>query len=571
MNIHGNLRLMGGGVIRNMRFEQLATDPSVESLTEARGWYNTTDKALKYFDGVEVQTIAKGGNLDDYLRVDGTIAMTDDLILSSADQSASLDTAAVSKGHVDAIAATKQDNITGAATTITSADLTAERAVISDASGKVAVSNVTTTELGYLSGVTSAVQDQLDGKQADLGYTPLNKAGDAWLGDQSANGYKVTNLAAPEAPNDAARKIDLDNAISNLNWQEDVLDIQVDNTLDPGATPATGDRYVITDAANLNANFGTIAGLEDDDIVQYDGTQFVVAFDMSAQGANSAGTFTTNLADGNFWRYSGSAWTSFDGVSAIVAGIGLVRNGNTFDVNMGAGISQLPTDEVGIDLFVNRGLMLTIDGTTSTTDAEAQLAVYTEAAGGLDFGVGGGLQVAAEGITAAMLGAVASNGLQGGEGVALSVLASDSSITVDATGVKVNETHLDGIYARQDGADFTGAVTVQAPTLDAHATTKLYVDQAVSAASGDVADLNSRVDAGHFVYDSTVTGTDTASATHTVAHNIGTKYVQVTVVDEADEVVIPDSVTFVDANTLTVGFGTAIKCIVICTAVQPAV
>lgn len=58
----------------------------------------------------------------------------------------------------------KQATITGAATTITSSDLTANRALLSNASGKVAVSSVTNTELGYLSGVTSAIQTQFSGK-----------------------------------------------------------------------------------------------------------------------------------------------------------------------------------------------------------------------------------------------------------------------------------------------------------------------------------------------------------------------------------------------------------------------
>lgn len=62
----------------------------------------------------------------------------------------------------------KQATITGAATTIDTEDLTASRALASDGSGKVAVSSVTSTELGYLSGVTSAVQTQVDTKTAKL-------------------------------------------------------------------------------------------------------------------------------------------------------------------------------------------------------------------------------------------------------------------------------------------------------------------------------------------------------------------------------------------------------------------
>ena len=62
----------------------------------------------------------------------------------------------------------KQATITGAATTIDDANLTASRAVISNSSGKVAVSAVTDTELGYLDGVTSAIQTQIDSKQATI-------------------------------------------------------------------------------------------------------------------------------------------------------------------------------------------------------------------------------------------------------------------------------------------------------------------------------------------------------------------------------------------------------------------
>lgn len=58
----------------------------------------------------------------------------------------------------------KQATITGAATTIDTEDLTASRALVSNASGKVEVSAVTSTEVGYLDGVTSAIQTQLDAK-----------------------------------------------------------------------------------------------------------------------------------------------------------------------------------------------------------------------------------------------------------------------------------------------------------------------------------------------------------------------------------------------------------------------
>lgn len=68
----------------------------------------------------------------------------------------------------------KQDAIVGAASTITEDNLANDRALVSNSSGKVAVSNVTSTELGYLDGVTSNVQTQLDKKLEKAPVTSVN-------------------------------------------------------------------------------------------------------------------------------------------------------------------------------------------------------------------------------------------------------------------------------------------------------------------------------------------------------------------------------------------------------------
>jgi len=65
-------------------------------------------------------------------------------------------------------------DITGAASTIASVDLAASRALISNGSGKVAVSDVTSDELGYLDGVTDGIQGQIDGKQDALSFGIAN-------------------------------------------------------------------------------------------------------------------------------------------------------------------------------------------------------------------------------------------------------------------------------------------------------------------------------------------------------------------------------------------------------------
>ena len=61
-----------------------------------------------------------------------------------------------------------QSAITGAASTVTSSNLTASRVLVSNSSGKIAASSsITTTELGYLDGVTSKIQTQLDSKASN--------------------------------------------------------------------------------------------------------------------------------------------------------------------------------------------------------------------------------------------------------------------------------------------------------------------------------------------------------------------------------------------------------------------
>lgn len=64
------------------------------------------------------------------------------------------------KSETNTVFNAKQATTTGGASSITDTKLTASKAVISNAIGKVAVSSVGETELGYSSGVTSATQTQ---------------------------------------------------------------------------------------------------------------------------------------------------------------------------------------------------------------------------------------------------------------------------------------------------------------------------------------------------------------------------------------------------------------------------
>jgi len=76
------------------------------------------------------------------------------------------------------------------------ANLTTARALVSDGSGDVSVSDVTSTELGYLDGVTSAIQTQLDSKTTASSTTTFtNKSGNIsqWTND---SGYLTSYVTS---------------------------------------------------------------------------------------------------------------------------------------------------------------------------------------------------------------------------------------------------------------------------------------------------------------------------------------------------------------------------------------
>ena len=106
----------------------------------------------------------------------------------------------------------KQATITGGATTITGSNLTASRALVSNSSGKVAVSDVTSTELGYLDGVTSAVQTQLNSLGASISTNATNI---------SSNDTDISNLSTNKQDalgNTSSVSISDLTAVKTLTW-----------------------------------------------------------------------------------------------------------------------------------------------------------------------------------------------------------------------------------------------------------------------------------------------------------------------------------------------------------------
>lgn len=126
----------------------------------------------------------------------------------------------------------KQDTVVGGASTITEDNLTTSRALISDSSGKVAVSDITSTELGYLDGVTSNVQAQLNSKQPTITV------------DGIVQGDGAGNLSAVETVN--TDLLDLNPAAVGLGNVDNVKQYSATNPPPYPVTSVNGHTGAIT-------------------------------------------------------------------------------------------------------------------------------------------------------------------------------------------------------------------------------------------------------------------------------------------------------------------------------------
>ncbi|QZE59677.1 hypothetical protein pEaSNUABM39_00097 [Erwinia phage pEa_SNUABM_39] len=520
----GNLDLMLGAQIKNFRPEVLAADPIVGDLVAsqtARIWYNSTEDKYKYFNGTVIKELGgSGGSVEGAILADGTVSMTADLELSGPDQSASGDNAAVSKKHVETVVATKQDKISG---------LTENAVVIAGADSALESSTVTAAELGYLSGATSNLQSQIttvsnkaNANELALGGK-LNAANGQLTGDLDANGNTVANLAAPANPNDAARKIDIDNALAGIDWMKDSNGIQTDGTLDPVLEKDA--QYIILAADQVNPNFGSITGLTDNMVVRYDGAAFVIVFDPTDSEAGGAVTWVKDIKE--YRRFDGTQWTTFGGASDFNAGSGLEKAGNVVNVVVGAGI-QITANAVTAKLDANGGL----EDNAGSTRVKLDGATLSRSVDGIAITDGG---VGYEQIAAAVLG------------TGLKQDVDNSKIIVDVAAVKTAGGFIDATGGDVDHINLTGVGALT----DASAVSKKYVDDAIAAGSSGSA-------AKVYQYDKTASG-DVAATAHTFTHNAGHKFGTVTVVDDTGYQIIPDEVVFIDANSLRVELTTAKK------------
>ena len=480
-----------------------------------------------------------------------------------------------------------------------------------------------------------AVMDEANFIRADAASSNI-------ANDISFNGYKLTNLAPGVAATDAINLGQLQAMQGGLNWKQE-------------ADVATTANIALTGLQTIDGvavTAGMIVLVKNQTTASQNGLYTVAsgawtrATDMDiATECNKATVFVKGGTAQPITQWTATStittlgtdpitFAQTNALNGVVAGIGLSKTGNQMDVNLGAGIVELPSDEIGIDLYdpTTSAIILTGTGTDRVTGTNAKLHLLLDlTANGQLVQSANGLKVTTNTITEAELTAsVAGNGLVGGNGTALAVASAAGTastggdtpanwagvgavtVTANAVGVTLgstsvtaapgNHTHkaavitfdntttslagtpgtvqaaieaidtalddtfgdLTNVIAAAGLNSTTGAfvqhTTASIPAVN-NATSMFAVDEALSTA---VTDTNTRLTNTFFVYTSSAAGTS-----HTVTHNTGAKYCNVTVVDNTtgsatlDQVVIPNSITFNSTTALTVTFNTAIDCIVI--------
>jgi len=151
----------------------------------------------------------------------------------------------------------KNATITGSASTIDTESLTADRAVISNGSQKIAVSDVTSTELGYLDGVTSAVQTQIDSKQATLtgGATTIassNLTASRALQSNGSGKVEVSDVTTTELGY-------LDGVSSAIQTQLDAKQASDAQLTDIAGLTPTDSNFIVGDGSNFVTETGATA------------------------------------------------------------------------------------------------------------------------------------------------------------------------------------------------------------------------------------------------------------------------------------------------------------------------
>jgi hypothetical protein len=326
--------------------------------------------------------------------------------------------------------------------------------------------------------------------------------------DVSWNAYKIVNLAAGTEATDAINLGQLQAAQGGMTWKQEAdfattanITLSGEQAVD-GATVATEGMVVLVKDQTVASENGLY-------VVSAAGAWTRTTDMDTGSEANKATVF---VKSGDAWGVT--QWTvnstvatigadainfvQTNALSGVTAGIGLSKDGNTMNINLGAGIVALPDDEVGIDLYdaLTSALILSTDGTARSEDTGAKLHLLLDLAGnGKLIQSAAGLKVDTNTITEAELTAsVAGAGLTGGNGTALAVVSAAGTAAAGGDDV-ANWAGVGAITVTADAVGVTlgSTSTSAAPGNHVHKADVITFDNSATSLTGSPANVQAAI------------------------------------------------------------------------------
>jgi len=401
----------------------------------------------------------------------------------------------------------------------------------------------------------------------------------------TALGNEVTRATAQEA----AIRGELASAVAGLSWEAPVDRIVTNHATETGLS--VGNRVVnMTNNTIFTVTAAdTPAGPGVDGILGNADDTAAVAATFGAGEVLVDGAAFFNRTNDIGYTFNGTSIVPFSGASSFVAGAGLSLTGNTVNVGNVDGSITITADEISVSAAVRNEITSNATAisaeTTRATTAETGLgqritdeeaariaAVSAEAARATAAETANATAITAE--TTRATAAEAALGTR----VDDANTASTAAVAAEAAARAAADTALGGRIdtdvaalaaevARATAAEGVNAGAITAETTRATAAEGALgtrIDGVVTSATAQQTATAARISSMYFLYASA-----TPATLHTVTHSIGQKYCNVTVVDSTDNVVIPETIQFTDANSLVVTFNTAIDCRVVVMGLAP--
>ena len=551
MKVLGSLTLSDGGSMKNFKAEMVTSDPATPVTGQV--WFSTAAKAYKYYDGTDIHTFATLAALTNFINQlasedgAGLIGIKDVAghFTAGTVEDALAEEAVARKGVVSDLASTASGkgasligiedagdkiaaNNVEAALVELAGKVTSNGTAVADlqaAAGAAKLSDITFTDPKVLTSGESFVTclQKLDTAAGTAAGMTLQDVYDHSVADETDPGSKFVSI-----------KLATNKDLRFVDDTDDTVFLGIDS--ESGKVTISGDLHVSGTTTTVNSNEttfvnqlikpgapGTVALTIKPDTGVTPAADLISAYNNGAEG--STPVFRIG-ADGKLYGAHGS----FSG--------NLTVTGDINGVDLGALSTSFTehTDTTG-NKHAAANIGFTATGNSALTNTNVQAAV--EEVEDMVDTLKSDLSSTAAGKGASTIGVKSIDDVSGSN-VQDVMEALHSEAAAAASAANTLATNLSGTTAGL-GASMIGVAAIEGMT----ATT-------VQAALSEL--LTTANASANFLYDGT-----TAAATHTVPHNLASKYVSCTVVVD-DEVVLPESIHFNDANNLTVTFGMAVSC-----------